>query len=700
MGMLLKLLLNLTILVVIQSRKIAAQSLPNCPDKCKNVTISYPFGTREGCYLNELYFVNCTNLKIFNTNIKVLEILPNGTMRGLLPISHRCYNERRTETSSEPRIKLSRFPVSSLQNVLTTVGCDARANMKVASGDDYITGCLSNTGCNMVANGSCLGMGCSQVPVPYKVTSFRIHTQSNTNVTVGKWSFNNCTYGFLVEKDHYTFRATDLFNMQKKSFPVVLKWSVGDTSCEAAQTNRTSYLCADNSDCIDTLTEFDQSYQGYRCKCADGYWGNPYLPNGCQDINECEGNHECLYDCTNTIGNYTCSCFLGQRGDGRKNGERCSYSGGSIFAGVSMGIAASFVLTLILYGGLKQRHIMKSREKFFKMNGGLILQKLLFESKQSSQMAKIFTAGVLEKATNNFHKTTIIGQGGNGIVYKGTLADKTMVAVKKSKSIDHNQIEQFINEVIMLSEISHPNVVKLLGCCLETQTPLLVYEFITNKTVFQHLHEYDYISSLTFERRLKIATETAEALSYIHSTTQIIHRDIKPSNILLTDDYTAKVSDFGISRFMPVDQTHLQTLVHGTLGYIDPEYFRSGILTEKSDVYSFGMLLVELLTGRKVFSQDGTESDLGLATYFVSSLVRGCLIEILDHRVKKDGLHEHIKKLASLAKHCVELEGKKRPSMKEVKVELVELSQSYMKTNSIISDKITYFDSDQLILFD
>lgn len=183
---------------------------------------------------------------------------------------------------------------------------------------------------------------------------------------------------------------------------------------------------------------------------------------------------------------------------------------------------------------------MKSRELCFKKNGGLILQKILFESKQSSQLAKIFTAKVLEKATNNFHKTKIIGQGGYGTVYKGMLENKTKVAIKKAKSIDNNQIEQFINEVIMLSEISHPNIVRLLGCCLETETPLLVYEFVSNKTVFHHLHEKGCASRMTFERRLNIATYTAEAIAHIHSATQLIHRDIKSSNILLTEDYTAK----------------------------------------------------------------------------------------------------------------------------------------------------------------
>ncbi|XP_071702751.1 wall-associated receptor kinase-like 22 [Rutidosis leptorrhynchoides] len=276
--------------------------------------------------------------------------------------------------------------------------------------------------------------------------------------------------------------------------------------------------------------------------------------------------------------------------------------------------------------------------------------------------AKIFAAGDLEKATNNFHKKNVIGEGGYGIVYKGTLgaaaaADKTTtVAIKKSKSIDENQIEQFINE-------------------------------------------------------------TAEALTHIHSTTQIIHRDIKSSNILLTDDYTAKVSDFGISRFIPVDKTHLQTLVHGTFGYIDPEYFHSGMLTERSDVYSFGMVLVELLTGRKVFSfshdhhengstETSEEEELGLAKIFISSLEKGCLFTILDNQLKKDGVvdEQHIKKLAKLARECVELEAKKRPNMKQVRDQLQHISQSYHllkgKAASIISTNKPKYIIEPLILFD
>ncbi|KAJ0695347.1 putative protein kinase RLK-Pelle-WAK family [Helianthus annuus] len=624
--------INVILMVILTTTKAAshvAQSLPGCPDNCGNITIPYPFGIGKECSLSETYEVNCTTLRVAYANFKLFNIsLDDGLMHGLLPMAYHCYNSRGSVSWSQPKIRLSRFRISSKLNLLTTVGCSTRANLMDMDGKRDITGCKSRSSCKSLVNGTCSGKGCMQIPIPYLPQEFRIQGQRVTR-KVGNWSFNNCTYGFLAYKDQYRFQETDLDNMKNRSFLVALEWSIGNTSCKEAKKNKTSYICKENSVCVDFNSDFDRD-PGYNCHCAQGFKGNPYLTDGCQ--------------------------------------------------GFGTGPAASVLLTLILCWGLKQRRTIKSREMFFTKNGGLILQKILFESKQPSNMAKIFAARILEKATNNFHKTNVIGQGGYGTVYKGKLEDDTMVAIKKSKSIDESQIEQFINEVIMLSEVSHPNIVKLLGCCLETQTPLLVYEFVTNKTVFHHIHEKNYTSSMTFERRLNIATQTAKALAHMHSTTQIIHRDIKSSNILLTDDYTVKVSDFGISRFIPANQTHIQTLVHGTLGYIDPEYFRSGILTEKSDVYSFGMFLVELITGRKVFSHDGTESDLGLAMFFVISLERGCLIQILHDQVKKDGISDHIDYIAKIAKDCIELEGKKRPTMEAVKKKLEQLRESFIKS--------------------
>ncbi|KAA8546472.1 hypothetical protein F0562_002789 [Nyssa sinensis] len=211
-----------------------------------------------------------------------------------------------------------------------------------------------------------------------------------------------------------------------------------------------------------------------------------------------------------------------------------------------------------------------------------MLQQLLSNSKSegSVQRAKIFTEEELKKATNNFNERNVVGEGGYDTVYKGTLPNDMIVAIKKSKEVDCGQIEQFVNEVIILSQIKHPNVVKLLG--------------------------YGRVLSMPWEMRLRIATETAGALAHMHSAPMhIIHRDVKSANILLDDEYTAKVSDFGVSRLIPLDQTQLPTLVQGTFGYIDLEYFHSVLLTKKSYVYSFGVVLLELLTGQKVVSPNG-----------------------------------------------------------------------------------------------
>lgn len=353
------------------------------------------------------------------------------------------------------------------------------------------------------------------------------------------------------------------------------------------------------------------------------------------------------------------------------------------------GIGCSLLVATIgvswIYLTIKKRNLVKMKERFFNQNGGLLLKQKLASGEQSLESVRIFSSTELKEATNNFSDDNIAGSGGYGVVYKGILPNNRVVAIKKSKISDESQIEQFINEVVILTQINHRNVVKLLGCCLETEVPLLVYEFISNGTLFSHIHSKESASWLSWGNCLRIATEAANALAYLHSaaSTPIIHRDVKSANILLDDSYTAKISDFGASRLIPVDQTRLNTLVEGTLGYLDPEYFQTGDLNEKSDVYSFGVVLAELLTGKTPLVP--VQNEKNLATYFFVSVKQGLLPEIIEPQLLREATTEELNIVAELVNKCLNLKGEDRPTMKDVAAELEGLRK--VSNNPFSSDK-------------
>ncbi|XVF83087.1 hypothetical protein PTKIN_Ptkin16aG0104400 [Pterospermum kingtungense] len=391
-----------------------------------------------------------------------------------------------------------------------------------------------------------------------------------------------------------------------------------------------------------------------------------------EDINECMGpNNPCRGKgtCINSPGGYRCTCPHGAEIDGESCYPKAQFSTLPLVLG---GLLFLLLLVPSAYICIRRRKLIKLKEKFFEQNGGLLLQQQIACREGSGEPSKIFAAQELAKATDNYAESRVIGQGGDGTVYKGTLSDNRLVAVKKSKMESKNQIEQFINEVVVLTQINHRNVVKLLGCCLETEVPLLVYEFVPNMSLDYHIRNSFGASQMSWDNRLRIAIETAGALAYLHSAAiiPVIHRDFKSSNILLDENYTAKVSDFGASRLVPADQTQITTLVQGTLGYLDPEYFQTSQLTEKSDVYSFGVVLVELHTGQKPVSFARPEAQRNLSSYFILAMQHDRLFQIVEPGLANEGNGEQLIAVAELAMRCLRLRGDKRPTMKEVVLEL------------------------------
>ncbi|KEH26978.1 LEAF RUST 10 DISEASE-RESISTANCEUS RECEPTOR-LIKE PROTEIN KINASE-like 1.2 isoform X1 [Medicago truncatula] len=289
--------------------------------------------------------------------------------------------------------------------------------------------------------------------------------------------------------------------------------------------------------------------------------------------------------------------------------------------------------------------------------------------------SEIFKYSELEEATSNFDNSRILGKGGYGTVYSGTLKDGRLVAIKRlhkdkfkmlrlhDNKLEEETLRKFINEVSMLTRMRHANLVQLYGCTSpQTRELLLVQEYVPNGTVSCRLHKHTF----PWPARLNVALQTASALAYLHAS-NVIHRDVKTSNILLDKSLNAKVADFGLSRLVPNGATHVTTDPAGTPGYIDPEYYEHCHLSDKSDVYSFGVILVELISSLPAFSED--EKLSFLSDFAMDKILKGQLEKLVDPTLgfqSDNWVSQTVGAVAELAFACLQPQRDMRPSMSEV----------------------------------
>ncbi|GFQ00122.1 probable receptor protein kinase tmk1 [Phtheirospermum japonicum] len=280
---------------------------------------------------------------------------------------------------------------------------------------------------------------------------------------------------------------------------------------------------------------------------------------------------------------------------------------------------------------------------------------------------------VLREATDNFTENKILGKGGFGIVYMGKLHDGTTIAVKRMESsmLSDKGLHEFKAEIEVLTKVRHRHLVALHGFCDNGSERLLVYEYMPQGCLGQHLFHWKdmRVPPLTWNQRITIALDVARGVEYLHSLAQtsFIHRDLKPSNILLGDDMRAKVSDFGLVRSAPDGNYSVETRLAGTFGYLAPEYAATGRVTRKVDVYAFGVVLMEIITGRKALDDSLPDEQSHLVTWFRRLItdkdaVRAALDPVLLSLIDEENF-QSILKVAELAGHCTARESYQRPDM-------------------------------------
>ncbi|KAL6844959.1 hypothetical protein ACP4OV_025618 [Aristida adscensionis] len=511
--------------------------------RCGEVEVPYPFGITPGCsYPAPGFNLTCDTshdppwLLLGDGTTRVVSIFPKNSTTmivhrtGAVAVgggggsSGSIVGHGKWPGAGSVFGKDGPFVLAPYGNELVVTGCNVMATLRDANGS-FVSGCSAVCsgfevygdhmyglfGGDVPGRYCSDGIDCCQNLIPKRGDSFDVvsqwidlndsrHRERPPHVFIAK-------KGWYDEKIHNAIYLSTPDESKRYietvKVPVVLTWVIRPSEgLPPPQDPDSSGLCPDDvrsKICKSENSACMYEKPGYMCICEEAYQGNPYLPGGCQDLDECKMLNPqdlgCFGECINTIGSFDCRCPEGTRGNHSLPGgcipipAKSINKGSIIIIAVASGTGSVFLVLIAIFLAQRYNHLkaLKLKQKHFKQNRGQLLRQLVSQRADIAERM-IIPVDELEKATNHFDKARELGGGGHGTVYKGILSDQHVVAIKKSKITVQKEIDEFINEVAILSQINHRNVVKLFGCCLETEVPLLVYEFISNGTLYHHLH--------------------------------------------------------------------------------------------------------------------------------------------------------------------------------------------------------------------
>ncbi|XP_065024389.1 cysteine-rich receptor-like protein kinase 44 [Musa acuminata AAA Group] len=334
-----------------------------------------------------------------------------------------------------------------------------------------------------------------------------------------------------------------------------------------------------------------------------------------------------------------------------------------LLAVIPVAAAPSFLLGIFMYCR-RRKPAMPRRTQ---------LHKRVFDNEDQQEIKSaeslLLDLEVIKSATNNFSDANKLGEGGFGPVYRGTLEDGVQIAVKRLSRTSGQGLVELKNEVVLLAKLQHRNLVRLLGCCLQEEEKLLVYEYLPNTSLDNVLFDPVRRVQLDWARRYKIIEGIGRGLLYLHedSRLKIVHRDLKASNILLDGDMNPKISDFGLAKLFDVDETQRNTSrIAGTYGYMAPEYALRGRFSTNSDVYSYGVLILEILTGRKNSGYQGSGNSIDLLGYVWRHWNQGDALQAVDQSVVDQCQLQEVLRCMHIGLLCVQEDPAQRPSMASI----------------------------------